>query len=46
MCWNCLLKHVNGGNIEGSIEVTGRRGGRSKQLLEGIKEKEKVPELE
>ena len=37
---NCLLKHVIGGKIEGRIEVTGRRGGRRKQLLDDLKEKE------
>jgi hypothetical protein len=36
---NCLLKHVIGGKIEGRMEVTGRRGYRSKQLLDGVKEK-------
>ena len=35
---NCLLKHVVEGKIEGRIEVTGRRGRRSKQLLDDIKE--------
>jgi hypothetical protein len=24
--WNCFLKHVIGGTVEGRIEVTGRRG--------------------
>jgi hypothetical protein len=36
---NCLLKHVIGGKTDGRIEVTGRRGGRRKQLLDGLKEK-------
>jgi hypothetical protein len=31
---NCLLKHV----IDGEIEVTGRRGIRSKQLLDDFRE--------
>jgi hypothetical protein len=31
----CLLKHV----IKGKIEVTGRRGGKLKQLLGTLKEK-------
>jgi len=31
---NCRAK----GNIEGRIEVKGRRGRRSKQLLDGLKE--------
>jgi len=32
---SCLLKHV----IEGKIEMTVRRGRRSKQLLDNLKEK-------
>jgi hypothetical protein len=36
--WNCLLKHVLKGNIEGRTEVTGRRGRRCKQLLNVLKE--------
>jgi hypothetical protein len=32
---NWILKHVS----EGEIEVTGRRGGRRKQLLDYLKEK-------
>jgi hypothetical protein len=36
---NCLLKHVTEGEINGRKEVTGRRGRRSKQLLDGYKEK-------
>jgi len=35
---NCVLKHVIEGNIEGRIEVMGRRGIRFKQLLEDLKE--------
>jgi hypothetical protein len=31
---NWLLKHI----IEGKIEGTGRRGGRFKQLMDGLKE--------
>jgi hypothetical protein len=34
---NCLLKHVIEGKI-GKIEGTRRRGKRSKQLLDGLKE--------
>jgi hypothetical protein len=34
---NCLLKHVIEGEIEGRIEVTGRRGRRRKQLLDDFK---------
>jgi hypothetical protein len=30
---NCLLKHVSEGQIEGSVEVTGRRGRRRKKVL-------------
>jgi hypothetical protein len=32
---NCLLKHVIEGKIEERIEVTGRRGRRCRQLLNG-----------
>jgi hypothetical protein len=35
---NCLLKHVIEGNVEGRTRVTGRRGSRRKQLLNGLKE--------
>jgi hypothetical protein len=35
----CLLKHLIGGNIEGRIDVTGRRGKRLKQLLDNLKVK-------
>jgi hypothetical protein len=35
----CLLKQVPEGNIEGRIEVTGRRERRCKQLLDDLKEK-------
>jgi hypothetical protein len=34
LCRYCLLKHVTEGKIEGTIEVTGRRGRRGKQLLD------------
>jgi hypothetical protein len=33
---NCLLQHVIEGKIEGSVEVTGRRGKSRKQLLDGL----------
>jgi len=33
LCRNCLLKHVIEEKIAGRIEVAGRRGRRSKQLL-------------
>jgi hypothetical protein len=36
---NCLLEQVIEGQIEGRIEVTGRRGRRGKQLPDGLKEK-------
>jgi hypothetical protein len=35
---NCLLKHVIEGKLEGMIEMTGRRGGRRKHLLDDLKE--------
>ena len=35
--WNCLLKHVIEEEIEGRMEVTGRRGKRHKQLLDDLK---------
>jgi hypothetical protein len=38
LCRNCLLKHVIERNIEGRIEVTGRRGRRCKQLLNDLNE--------
>jgi len=38
MLWNCFLKHVSEGKIEGMIKVTGRRGWGGNQLLDGIKE--------
>ena len=36
---NCLLKHITEGKVEGRTEVTGRRGRRSNQLLDDLKEK-------
>jgi hypothetical protein len=42
---NCLLKHVIEGKVEGSIEMTGRRGGRRKQLLDDLKEKRRYWKL-
>jgi hypothetical protein len=38
LCGNCLLKHVIEGNIYGTEKVTGRRGRRSKHLLDDVKE--------
>jgi hypothetical protein len=40
LCRNCLLKQVIGGKVEGSVEVTGRRGRRNKQLLDDLEEKQ------
>jgi hypothetical protein len=42
---NCLLKHVIEGKVEGRIQVTGRQGGRRKQLLDNLKEKERILEV-
>jgi hypothetical protein len=36
---NCLLKHVIEGRLEGSTEVTERRGKIRKQLLDVLREK-------
>jgi hypothetical protein len=35
---NCLLKHFIEGELEGKIDVEGRRGRRRKQLLDDLKE--------
>jgi hypothetical protein len=35
---NCLLQQVIEGNIKGGTEVTGRRGRRSRKLLDNLKE--------
>jgi len=35
----CLLQQVNEGKIKGGIEVTGRRGRRSRKLLHDLKER-------
>jgi hypothetical protein len=45
LCRNCLLKHVIEGKLEGRIEMTGRRGRRRKQLLDGRKEKRRYWKL-
>ena len=37
---NCFLQHVIEGKIEGKIEVTGRRGSRSKELLDDLRKRE------
>jgi len=36
---NCLLKQVIEGQIDGRIEVTGRRGRRCKKIMDNLKEK-------
>jgi hypothetical protein len=36
---NCLLRHVSKRKMEGRIDVAGRRGRRSKQLLDDLEEK-------
>jgi hypothetical protein len=43
---NCLVKHATQREIEGGIEVTGRRERRCKHLLNGLKKKERVLEIE
>jgi len=40
LCMNCLLKQFTKGKIDRSIEVTGGRGRRRKQLLDDLKERE------
>jgi hypothetical protein len=35
--WNCLLKHVIEGKVEGRIKMRGRRERRRKQLLDDLK---------
>jgi hypothetical protein len=39
---NCLLQRVIEGKIQGGIEVTGRRGRRSRKLLDDLKKKERI----
>ena len=39
LCRNCLLQGVIEGKIKGGIEVIGRRGRRSRKLLDGLKER-------
>jgi hypothetical protein len=36
---NCLLEQVIEGKIKGEIEVTGRRGRRSRKLLDDLKKR-------
>ena len=45
-CGNCLLKQVIEGNVQGKIEVTGRRGRRCKQLIGERNEKRVYCKLE
>jgi hypothetical protein len=42
---NCLLKHVIEGKLERRIEMTGKRGRRCMQLLDGLKEKRRYWKL-
>ena len=42
---NFLLKQVIEEKIQGRIEVTGRRGGRRKQLLDNLKGKDSILEI-
>jgi hypothetical protein len=42
---NCLLKQVIEGKIKGRIEVTRRRGRRSKQLLDDLGDRRGYPHL-
>jgi hypothetical protein len=37
---NCLLQRVIEGRIKGGIEVTGRRGGKLRKLLDDFTERE------
>jgi len=36
---NCLLKQIIEGNLKGEIEVTRRRGRRSKELVDNLKDR-------
>jgi hypothetical protein len=42
---NCLLKYVTEGKLEGRIEMTGRRGRKSKQLLYDLRERSRYWKL-
>jgi hypothetical protein len=42
---NCPLKHAIEGKLEGRTEMMGRRGRRSKQLLDDLKEKRRYWKL-
>ena len=39
LCRNCLLQRIIEGNVQGRIEVTGRRGRRGRKLLDDLKER-------
>ena len=43
---NCLLQQVTEGEIQGGIEVTGRRGRRRRKLLDDLKERRGYSHLE
>jgi hypothetical protein len=43
---NCLTKHVIEGKIEGRVGVTGRQGGRRKQILRNPYGNKKILEIE
>jgi len=43
---NCLLKHATEGKIKGRTEIMGRRGLRCKQLLDDLKGKNRIQEIE
>ena len=36
-CWNCLRKRIIEGKRQEGVEMTGRQGGRRKQLLDDLK---------
>jgi hypothetical protein len=42
---NCFLEHVIEGQLEGRLEMMGRRGRRSKQLLGDLKEERRYWKL-
>jgi len=42
---NCLLQRVIEGKIKGGIEVTGRRGGKRRKLLDDLKERRGYSQL-
>jgi predicted Holliday junction resolvase-like endonuclease len=45
-CIKCLVRHVIERKLEGTIEMTGRRGRRRKQLLDDLKVKRRYWKLE